>query len=125
MNTFGQPIPVRDDAGNIIGVRPSEASRRTKNGLSGSYGPDRDKRLIVSLRDGDIIAIRPERTRREVTVTAHDLYATMLRWQANRVNLEKARERKERASIRREALAIKRTEDRIRREARKEKESAK
>ena len=35
-----------------------------------------------------------ERTKREVTVTAHDLYATLLRWQANRVSLEKARERK-------------------------------
>ena len=120
MNTFGQKQPVRDAAGTIIGDKPSEVRRVTRNGLNGHFGLDRDKRLVVSLRDGDIIAIRPERTQREVTVTVHDLYETLLRWQANRVNLEKARERKVKKQGQRERAAIARADARIRREARKE-----
>jgi|GEM_PF-3239870 len=120
MNTFGQPTPVRNEAGDIIGDRPSSVSRQTKNELSGSYGLDKGRKLIVTLREGDIIAFRPAGTRREATATAHDLYAAVIRWQANRVALEKARERKQQKADARINARIARADAKLRREARAE-----
>lgn len=117
MNTFGQPIPVRDATGEIIGDRPSEVSRLTKNALGGCYGSDKSRKLVVSLRDGDIVAFRPAGTRREVTATALDLYAAVVRWQANRVNLEKARERKAKKAEQRINARIARADAKMKREA--------
>ena len=85
MNRFGQPTPIRNAAGEIVGDRPSSVSRVTKNVLPKCHGTDKDRPLVVTLRDGDIIAFRPAGTRREVTATAHDLYAAVMRWTANRV----------------------------------------
>lgn len=120
MNIFGKPTPVRNKAGEIVGDRPSSVSRQTKNELGGCYGPDKGRKLIVTLRDGDIIAFRPSGTRREVTATAHDLYAAVIRWQANRVALEKARERKAAKAEQRQRARIARADAKLRRKARAE-----
>lgn len=120
MNTFGQPIPVRDAKGEVTGFKPSVVSRVTKNELTGNYGPDKQRKLVVSFMDGDIIAMRPAGTRRTVSATALDLYAALLRWQANKVLLERARERKAAKQSRRESDRIRRADKRITNQARKD-----
>lgn len=117
MNTFGHKTPVRDEAGEIVALRPTEVARVTRNELGGCHGPDKARKLVVTLRDGDIVAFRPHGTRREVTATAHDLYTAVLRWQANKVNLEKARERKEALKVSRAAARIAAADRRIKAQA--------
>lgn len=102
MNLFGSKVPVRDDSGEITGMRTTEVSRMTKNTLGPHFCKDKDRRLIVSLRDGDIIAVKPERlsAKETLTITAQDLYGYMMRCHANRLNLERARAKKESKAIR-------------------------
>jgi len=115
VNQFGQPIHIKNADGEIIGERIPQVSRLTKNELSGGFGPDNGRALVVSLRAGDIIAFRPQGTRREVTATAKDIYVAVLRWQANRLNLAKAIEAKARKKAKREREAIARAERKLRR----------
>ncbi len=94
MNTFGQSVPVRDDeTGEITGNRPSIVSRVTRESLDGSFGADRGRALIVSLMDGDIIALRPQgRTAKNaVKLSAMDVYRFAVRCAANRLE-RRARE---------------------------------
>lgn len=113
---------MRSDDGEIVGTKPSEVSRITRHSLGSLFCGDRDRRLIVSLRDGDIIAVKPERLNGNstLTITAQDLYGYLVRQQANRVALEKARESKAAKRSRKIAARIKRTEKRLVCEARKE-----
>lgn len=94
MKTFGHTRPVRNEAGDITGSKPSPVRVRTIEGLSPSYGTDKHKRLILTCHPQDLIGIRPERTSRELTITVVDLYAELLRRAANFAHLSKARERK-------------------------------
>lgn len=114
MNLFGQPIPVRNEAGEVVGERIPVVSRLTKNELGGCHGMDKARRLVVSLRAGDIVAFRPEGTRREVTATAHDLYSAVLRWQVNRLNLVKAGEAKKKKAEQRINARIANADRRLR-----------
>ena len=114
MNRFGQPVPVKNAAGEIIGERIPEVSRVTKNVLPKCHGSDKDRPLVVTLRAGDIIAFRPQGTRREVTATAHDLYIAVLRWQVNRLNLVKATEAKKKLAERRITARIANADRRLR-----------
>lgn len=124
MNQFGHKTPIRDKAGEIIGHRASVVTRVTRNTLDGKHGLDRDKALVVSLCDGDIISVRVKGTRREpLTVTAHDLYTTLLRWQVNKIHLERARERKAKKQAARASAAIRRADAKMRRKARALRES--
>jgi len=85
MKTFGHMRPVRDAAtGEITGSKVSPAKARTVKTLGAGYGPDADKRLVVSLEAQDLIVLRPEKTHRAVNITAKDLYAHLLRLQAGR-----------------------------------------
>mgnify|MGYP003349341810 CR=1 FL=1 len=62
--------------------------RVTRDTLDGSHGPDRGKRIVVTLLPGDVIELRPERTRRGETISLADVYAYALR---SRVHGEQAR----------------------------------
>ena len=122
MNVFGQQIPIRDEeTGAIVGHRPSIVSRKTREPLGGQFGSDKNKRLVASFVDGDVIAIRPERTQRQLTITARDLYAYMLRCQANKSLLERAREKKARKAELRESRAVARADRKLKLQLRKEK----
>lgn len=96
MKSFGHQRPVRNDDGEIVGSKLSPVKARTLEALGHNYGSDHDKRLIVSLDAADLITLRPERTARPVSITARDLYAHLLRLEAGRLTLAKAREAKAR-----------------------------
>ena len=53
--------------------------RRTVGGLDGSFGADRGKRLVVKLRHGDMLVMRPERTRRPELLSLFDAYRVAAR----------------------------------------------
>jgi len=121
MNTFGSRVKIRhEETGNVIGERATVISRITKNCLGGQFGSDRSKRLVASFVDGDVITLRPERTQRALSITAQDLYATLLRIQAQRGVLEKARAKKAHLAVSREARRIAAADRRIRQQARKD-----
>jgi len=88
--------------------------RRMTNGkLDGSYGPDRDKRIAVTLLPGDMLQLRPERTRRAETIALIDVYRYAVRCRVNASVLERARAKKESRAIRLAADRQKRAEKRL------------
>jgi hypothetical protein len=91
MKSFGHQRPVRNDAGEITGMVISPVRVRTIQTLEHAYGPDHDKRLVLTSHPRDIIGLRPERTQRELFIEAKDLYAHLIRLEANRALLQKAR----------------------------------
>jgi len=90
---FGHKVPVRDASGVVTGLRDKPARRVTRNTLGGNHGPDRGRKLAVSLVDGDLIEFRPTGTRRRHVVSAFDVFAFVLRTEAAVVRraIEKAR----------------------------------
>lgn len=93
-------------------VMASEVFRVTRGVLNGSFGRDRNRKLVVGLVAGDLLSLRPQGTRQEVTVALADIYAWVLRSRSQRQQLEKARERKAK-------LDAQRAERRARAEARR------
>ena len=81
-------------------------SRVTAEALDGSFGPDRDRRIVVTLIPGDgkdipdTISLRPHGTRRAEVGRVSDLYRYLIRSRANAEVLAKARERKARKAQR-------------------------
>lgn len=75
-------------------------TRKSDAELDGSFGPDRNKRIVVTIHPGGLLTLRPERTRRAETVALIDVYRFAIRSRVNRTHLEKARERKEKKAIR-------------------------
>jgi len=112
LRTFGHKKPVRDEAGEIVGSKDAPVRVRTVDTLGGAFGPDRDKRLVVSLEDRDQIVMRPERTGRKLQASAVDVYRWLIGCEANRKVLERARAKKskkaERLAAQREQRWVKR-----------------
>jgi hypothetical protein len=81
-------------------------SRVSSSTLDGSFGPDRNRRIVVTLTPGDgkaipdTIAIRPHGTRRAELGTVQDIYRYLLRCRIQSGILAKARERKARKAQR-------------------------
>jgi hypothetical protein len=113
MKTFSHQRPVRDEAGQIISQKPAPVSRVTVAELGGQFGADRTRRLVVSLKAGDLIEFRPERTRQTITMLAADLYRSVIRAQAQSRALEKARATKAAKLAKRQAIAIRSAEKRL------------
>lgn len=91
----------------------SPARAVTRNECGGNFGGDSERRLVVSLDAGDLITVRPLGTRRTYRIEARDLFFHLLRIEANKVLLEKARERKAVRMARRQREQIRRTELRL------------
>jgi hypothetical protein len=100
VKSFGHKRPVRDELGEITGMMDCPAVARTVDVCGAHFGPDSERRLIVSLEAGDLVCVRPERTKRVYRVVAKDLFFWLLRAEANRVNLERARDVKARRAER-------------------------
>lgn len=109
MTPFGKITVHEDD----LSVHVDKVRRITVAGLDGSFGTDRDKRLVVSLLKGDLIEVRPERTQRAETIRASDLFRILIQRRVALGNLERARVRKEAKARRREAQSIRRAEKRL------------
>lgn len=98
--------------------------RVTTTALDGSFGPDRDRPIVVTLVPGngagtpDTLELRPHGTRRPERIALIDVYRFAIRARVNRKGLEKARLRKERLGAQRERGRIARADAKLRREAR-------
>lgn len=94
-------------------------SRVTNTPLDGSFGRDRNRRVVVKIIPGnghnvpDLIELRPQGTRRPETVAIVDVYAFAMRRRVNSECLTKARERKARKQVQREQRSIERAERRL------------
>lgn len=86
----------------------SEVTRITRGTLNGHFCRDSGRKLVVRLRDGDILELRPQGTRQAATALLADIYSWMLRSQSDRERMAKLRERKAK-------LAEQRAERRLRR----------
>lgn len=65
--------------------------RQTLGTLDGSFGQDRNRCLVVTLERGDLISLRPAKTRRAESISLFDLYRIAIRTRVNRELLEKNR----------------------------------
>lgn len=109
MKTLGE-IVFDEDGTRTTG----EVVRVTKSELGRAFGSDRRRRLVVELRDGDVILLRPHRCRNgAVEFTLRNVYRYGLLLQAQRRHLEKARTRKAALARRREARRIAAAERRL------------
>lgn len=97
--TFGHKVAVKGAGGELIGSRERPAVRVTRNTLSGAYGPDGGRKLVVSMVDGDLIVMRPKGTQQRKSVSVFDVFAYVHRIEVAAV----ARAKREAAKQRREA----------------------
>jgi hypothetical protein len=74
----------------------NEPVRVTRAKLDGHFCKHKNKRLVVQLRDGDVLLLRPEKTRAAVTASLFDIYGWMVRSLADRAHMARLRERKAR-----------------------------
>jgi len=96
--------------------------RRVSSGsLDGSFGTDRNKRIVISLIPGDgkdipdLIELRPHGTRRAERIAVLDVYRYAMRCRVNNALLVKAREAKSRKATRLASQRQARAEARLRR----------
>lgn len=93
--------------------------RVTSATLDGSFGPDRNRKVIITLVPGngrdipDTIQLRPQRTRRAETIAVMDVYRFALRARVNLLTLAKARERKSKKAERLARARQERAEKRL------------
>lgn len=118
MRTFGHCRVIRGEDGTECGSQPSPVRAITLEPLGSFFGTDGKHRLIISLEAEDLIVLRPEKTSRPVAIKAQDLYAYVLRSQANVASLARARESKLAKATRREAARIRAADRKITRQAR-------
>lgn len=93
--------------------------RETSGELHGGYGPDKHKPLMGEFIHNDQIQLWPKRSSRKVQIGVFELYALILRKNANLSALEKARERKAKKDEQRKQQQIAAADRRLRRAARK------
>lgn len=87
-------VPVIVDGKPVTKITASEVWRVTKNILGHGYGPDSKRKLVVGLINGDVLVLKPLKTRQAVQVELKAVYGWLLRNKAVRLQLEKARARK-------------------------------
>lgn len=91
----GKLVPVTDEHGKqVTKTISSEVWRVTRNTLGHGYGPDSKRKLVVGLINGDVLVLKPLKTRQVVTVELKAVYGWLLRNKALKAQLEKARARK-------------------------------
>lgn len=73
-------------------------TRVTLDGLDGTHGRDRGRKLIATLAFGDVLILKPKGRRGDTAAKVlrlPDLYSYALRCEANRSKMERLRLRKE------------------------------
>lgn len=76
-------VPVIEDGTQLMRSVANEPVRITRGELRGAFGRDKRRKLVVALRDGDIISLHPYGTRQWHTATLFDVYSWMLRCKAD------------------------------------------
>lgn len=93
----GKLVPVLDSDGNPQTKTVSaQVTRCTKNVLGGQFGLDKDKKLVVRLKAGDVLEMWALGTHRHYSAELKRVYAWMLHNAAVCALLEKARAKKAR-----------------------------
>lgn len=109
-------VPKYDEMNRpVTRMAAQEVSRVTRETLDGSFGPDRGRKLVVSLKSGDILTLRPLKTRQVVSAPLDEIYRWMLQRKANTEHLRKARETKARKAALRVRRQLDAAERRVRR----------
>jgi len=107
-------VPKFDGQDNpITQIVAQEVTRVTRESLDGSFGCDRGRKLVVSLKAGDLLVLRPHKTRQEVSAPFDEIYRWMLQRKANVLHLQKARETKAKRAVKRAARQLKADERRL------------
>lgn len=108
-------VPKFDELSRPVTKTVSDRVRRvTREELGGQFGPDKHRKLVVELVEGDLLTLRPQGTRQEVTMEIKDVYRYLLRCAAAKKVLEKARERKIAKQARKERERIARADRKFR-----------
>lgn len=97
MKSFSHKRPVRE-GNEIISLKPAPAVRVTENTLGRDHGSDAGRKLVVSLVDGDLITFRPQgcpASKRTKSISAFDVYAHVLRIEANAIARAKREEKRD------------------------------
>lgn len=81
-------------------IIPAAVWRVTRDALGHNYGCDKNRRLVVGFVPTDMLAIRPQGTTRGVQARLVDIYAWILRSQAQNAILARARDAKARKAQR-------------------------
>lgn len=95
-------------------------SRRTNTALDGSFGRERNRRIVVTLHPGngldvpDTLEFRPERTRRREFITVASCYRLAIQGRLQKARLEKARKAKEKKSLQRASARVARADRKFR-----------
>lgn len=79
--------------------------RLTIGELGYTHGKDKRRRLVCGLEYGDLLVLRPHGTRRTETVALIDVYSFALRSKANKLHMEKLRNKKAEKQAARERRA--------------------
>lgn len=78
--------------------------RLTRGALDAHHGSDRDRRLVASLEPGDLLVLKPYKTRRAEIISLFDVYTFAVKSRVMKTHMEKLRARKgELADRRRES----------------------
>jgi len=115
MKEIGYNILIKDEAGNVKDIRRKIVTLKTRGVLSPSHGKDKNKPIVVSLKHGDLIELKPLHSRKiRYTVSVFDVYSFAVRRYAQAQLLEKARAKKAKKAEVRERRALDRMEKRLR-----------
>lgn len=94
-------------------------ARVTQTALDASFGPDRNRPIVITITPGngkdvqDTFTLRPHGTRRAEVIAVIDCYRFALRCRVNKEVLERARQKKALKQAKRERESIKRAERRL------------
>ena len=94
-------------------------TRATKTALGSSFGPDRARKIVVTLIPGngegvpDLITLKPQRTRRVESLPIEAVYRYAIMCRVNCARLEKARSKKEKLKAQRERAKIARIDKKL------------
>lgn len=87
----------------------NEPVRLTRGCLNGHFCRDSGRKLVVSLKDGDLLELRPQGCRKGTyTASLFDIYSWMIQNQANREKMTRLRAIKEKKEEARRLRALRR-----------------
>jgi len=109
----GRFVVVTDDNGPVTKTVSSEVRRVTKKPLDGSFCRHRGRKLVVRLASGDLLSLKPKGTRKVMTAQLSDVYRWMIQCAADKIRMEKLRNRKVAKQARLERMRIKAAENRL------------
>lgn len=122
MRTFGHNRPIRDKQGDITGQKEAPVKAITIDPLGGSFGADKERKLIVILAAGDVIKFKLQGSPRFITVLAKDAYRMAIDREAMKIHMKKMGERKAVIAAKRERAKLDRDERRFKAKVRRENE---